>query len=337
MTLARIGVVALLSLSCLLWLLLVATTTTMSNSDPAGNALSYSYAILMTVALWILLAVLLLIAGGKGAMPAWVAWCALGLVPLSGAAALASINLLQGRVDTLAEWPLIVPLLAPPLIMLYAAWSFYPALRSSVPPNAADIGTWSAIPILSLLPWPSMRGRAAQRAEVAQKLQADEENETVRRRKENLAKFQELTAESPLSEWLQFTVDGNELRDSAFAGIRRLAHRQADAEEMIARGVDLPMMELQHLDLAITPKFCTIAVEFLRKDAESFRPKASDEKPYAVMAFRIERHLPTIRWLIANNCDCAAAVRAYDSIARLYPDSPERAQFLAKLTQLQRT
>ncbi|MGH7693421.1 MAG: hypothetical protein ACRENH_00490, partial [Gemmatimonadaceae bacterium] len=290
MALVKIGVVVLLALSCLLWLVLVATVATLSASDPAGNALSYSYAILMTIALWILLAVLLLIAGGRGAMPGWVAWCALGLVPLSGAAALASINLLQGRMDTLAKWPLIVPLLAPLLIMLYAAWSFYPALRSSVPPNVANMGICSALVILALLPWPSLRGRAAQRAEVAQQLQTDEEREMLQRREENLARFQQLTQDSPLSDWLEFTVDGNELRDSAFAGIRRLERRQADAEEMIARGVDLPMLELQHLDLAITPRFCGIAVDFLRKDAEALRPGASDPKPYAVMAFRIERH-----------------------------------------------
>jgi hypothetical protein len=341
MTLARTaGGGALLLLTCLLWLALVATAATLNESDAAGNGLSYAYAMIMTIALWVLLAVLLLVAGSTGAIPAWVGLCALALVPLSGAAAMAAVNLLQGRAGTLAKWPIVVPLLVPLLIILYAVWRYFPALRAAVPARSAHVGVWSAILVLSLLPWPSLLARsrtsAAQQAKVEEASQIEEAQAAARKHQENLAKFRTLTPESSLWDWLQFTTDGNELRDSAFAGIHQLRRRQADAEEMIGLGLDLPMMELSHLDLQITPRFCGIAREFLRKDAESFRPKTSEPAPYAVVAFRIERHLPTIRWLSAHDCDCDAVVAAYENTAHLYPDSPERAQFLATLVQLQR-
>jgi hypothetical protein len=180
------------------------------------------------------------------------------------------------------------------------------------------------------------RDGAVQRAKVEEASQVEQAKEAELKHQENLARFQKLTPESSLWDWLQFTTNGNELRDSAFAGIRQLPRRQADAEEMIGLGLDLPMMELSHLDLQITPKFCGIARQFLRKDAESFRPKTSEPAPYQVVAFRMERHLLTLRWLEAHDCDCDAAVTAYETTARLYPDSPERAQYLATLARLHR-
>ncbi|MGH7712617.1 MAG: hypothetical protein ACREOG_15100 [Gemmatimonadaceae bacterium] len=336
MTFAKVGGSVLLAIACLLWLGLVAAVLTLNSSDPAGNALSYSFAMLMTIALWILLAILLLLAGAKGAMPRSVALWALVLVPLSGAAAVASLVLLEGRVDTLAKWPLAVPVLAPLLIMLYAAWSLYPAWRATVPPNAANAAVWGGLLILSLVPWPAVLRSPAERAKAQEAFEAQEERAAALKREENLAKFRQLTSESALWDWLQFTTDGNELRDSAFAGIQRLQRRQADAEELIMRGEDLPMMELRHLDLSVTPRFCGIAVEFLRKDAESFRPTTTDPKPLAVMPYQIDRHLTTMHWLEAHGCDCDVAVKAYATTAGLYPASPERARFIAQLAELRK-
>ena len=333
MTIARISVVVLLVLACLVWLVLVALAATLNSSDPAGNAMSYSFAMLMTVALWVVLAVLLLVSGFDGAMPRRVGLSALVLVPLSGAAAMAAVNLLEGRADLTAKWPIILLVLVPFLLMFYAGWSFFPAWRSVVPPNAANIAVWSVVLFLSLLPWPALRSRATRDANAQANTGLQEQREKELARAENVVAFQRLTPESPLQDWLAFVTNGNELRDSAFAGIRRLARRQADAETLISQGDDLPMMELRNLDLEITPRFCGIAVEFLRKDADSFRPTTAAAR-YDVVSYRIERHLLTMRWLAANECDCAAAVSAYETTARLYEDSPERARFLAALAKV---
>ena len=95
-------------------------------------------------------------------------------------------------------------------------------------------------------------------------------------------------------------------------------------------------MELRNLDLEITPRFCGIAIEYLRKDADSFRPTSTEAARYGAASFRLERHLPTMQWLATNRCDCTAAVAAYEATARLYEDSPERARFLAALAKLRR-
>lgn len=333
MTFAKLGAGTLLVLACLLWLLLVATVATLNSSDPAGNALSYSYAVLMTIALWILLGAVLLVARSRGAIPGWIGLGALVLFPLSGAAAVAAVDLLQGRVDVLAKWPIVIPVLAPLLILLPAAWSLFPGFRPAVPANTTTVA-WTVILILSLMPWPAVYLRSRNNSARADAGRVAAAEVAARERQENLDRFNRLTPKSPLWEWLQFTTDGNELRDSAFAGIRGLPRRQADAEELIARGEELPMMELPRLDVAMTPRFCEVAREFLRRDAESLRPGPDDPTRSGAIPFRIERHLPTIRWLTDHGCDCEAAVTAYEASARRYPDSPQRAQFLEKLAQL---
>src|SRR5258708_6044612 len=89
-----ISVAILLFFTLLTYVGLIATASTMHNSDAAGNGLSQSFAFLMTITLWILLAVLMLVAGIKGEMPKWTAVAAFSLVPASGVAAFAAVGLL---------------------------------------------------------------------------------------------------------------------------------------------------------------------------------------------------------------------------------------------------
>ena len=221
MTLARLSGVTLLVLAGLLWLVLVAAVATLNSSDPAGNAMTYSYAVLMTIALWILLGALLLVTRPSGAIPGWVGVGAFVLVPLAGAAAIAAIDLLQRRVDVLAKWPIVTPVLAPLALMLSAAWSLFPGMRSAMTANTANI-VWGALLVLSLLPWPALYWRSRTRG------------------------------------------------------------AQADASRVATA------------------------------DAA------------------------TIEWLTAHGCDCEAAVTAYETTARLYPDSPQRTALLGKLAPLHR-
>jgi hypothetical protein len=51
-----------LVLAAALWAATVANTITIRSSDPAGNALSHAFGVLMAIALWVLLAILLVLA-----------------------------------------------------------------------------------------------------------------------------------------------------------------------------------------------------------------------------------------------------------------------------------
>lgn len=96
---------------------------------------------------------------------------------------------------------------------------------------------------------------------------------------------------------------GNELREKAFARIRDLKRRQADAEQMIARGVPNVVLEIHNLNLQITPELCRVTTEFLRKDADSYKPATPDAPPYSVMAYRIEQFWWNMEWLAGHGCD----------------------------------
>ena len=75
--------------------------------------------------------------------------------------------------------------------------------------------------------------RATQR-ESENKAQAAAEG---RMRRENLARFEKLSADSPLWDWAEFIGQGSELDKQAVAGAQKLSHRQADAEVALDRGV----------------------------------------------------------------------------------------------------
>ena len=329
-----------LLLTTILYVGTVANLTTMHGSDPAGNALSQAYAVFMVIGLWILLAALLLIAGLRGQMPRWAPLAALLLLPASGAAALAAVQLLA---DTFyrAKWPIVIPAVAPLLVIGFALWAYLPALRHAVPAAAASSISWSIVLLLSVAPWPAVAYRArhgaADRAKAEAVWKAEEPRRLEAERQRNLAAFHKLTSESELEQWLAFRIPGNTLREQALEGIRRLPRRQADAELMIRRRLDYLWEDMPELDLVATPVICDGARAFLRQQREDIRPaRPSDPPSFAVMVERVEPYLPTMQWLVDQHCDCEAELAALAATVRIYPDSPERNRFLEALTRIRR-
>jgi hypothetical protein len=149
-----------------LWLVLALLVLRMNESDVAGNSLSYSFAVLTAIALWVLLVVVALMAGWKTA-PGWLRGTGVLLYPLSCAATIAAIELVRGRGSSPFVWAAIVPVLLPPLLMLTSAPAFVPWLRSRLSEDVRE-GVWVGILVLSLLPWPFLllqsRDRAARQA-----------------------------------------------------------------------------------------------------------------------------------------------------------------------------
>jgi hypothetical protein len=308
----------------------------MHTSDAAGNGLTQSFAFLTTIILWIFLGALLVVAGVKGEMPPWTSVAALILVPGSGAAAIAAVNLLA---DTFykSKWPVAIPAFAPLLIIAFALWAFYPALQGRISAINASAFTWTAILLLSLAPWPAVAYRRhhgeADRAKAAADYQADEPKRIEAERQRNLAEFRKLTPDSPLKDWLTFRPASNELREQALAAIRKLPRRQADAELMLRQGLDYFWDDLPELDLAPSPVVCESARKFLLEKARDIQPhNPADPPKFAYMVERIEPFLPTMKWLVEHHCECAAELAALENTVRIYPDSPERKKMLDALT-----
>src|SRR5262249_55204322 len=103
---AVFSIVLLVALA--LWAGTVGTLATLNDSDTAGNAMSQAFGVFFTIGLWILLAVLMIIAAVKGQMPSWTKLAALFLLPASGIAALVAGDLLKDRLDSPARWPIVV-------------------------------------------------------------------------------------------------------------------------------------------------------------------------------------------------------------------------------------
>ena len=328
----------LLLVTLLLWAAVVANCATLNSSDPAGNALSSAYGAFMVLGLWILLAVLLVMGAAKGDMPGWSKAAAVILVPASGAAALVAMNLMSGQPDV--KWPLVIPVLAPLLLISFALWSYFPAIRSTVPPGAAAAITWGSLLLLSLLPLPTLRARSQETTDRRHRTEAEWSAEEARQQeakaRENLAKFQLLTAESRLWDYMPFTWDQNPLREQALERARSLPSRQADAEQMLGDGHGFPLLEVQNLNLSPTPSFCARASAFLVKHAEDWRTTLPSPPEYESRSEKIEQYLGGMGWLRANGCDLTTALAAMESTVRSYAPGPGRELFLQALARLGR-
>ncbi|MCB1542509.1 MAG: hypothetical protein KDJ25_17170 [Rhodoblastus sp.] len=112
-----------------------------------GDAvLSAAFTIIYDVLMvWTALVVLTAVAAIQGDMPAggWIA--AIVLLPASGVATAAAIDLATRG----GRWALVVPCLLPPLIGSYATWARLPRLRAAVPAKAATYGVWGVVLVLS--------------------------------------------------------------------------------------------------------------------------------------------------------------------------------------------
>lgn len=329
----------ILGTALLLWGATVLNILTMHKSDPAGNALSNAFAHLMSMALWVLMTMALFLAFWRGSMPAGVAAAAAVLVPGSLAATLLAIQMLGSDTRGLHRWPILLPVLIPLAMMLYAALLLFDSWSAGLSIHTISWTVWPLVAWLSasVIPgwWVYVRARAERRASHAARHAESDLRELAARRDENFMRFRALTPNSHLKDWLSFTTGGNELRHEALARIRTLERRQSDAEEMIQWQVDLPMLELPNLQLELTPRLQDCIRQFLIRDAQSFERYAKEFSPYSRVAFRAERHLHVMRWLILQNCNLDAVIDAYTSVALLFAHSRERDNFLGKLQKMQ--
>jgi hypothetical protein len=135
-----IGTVILFALVFVLFFVMLAN---ISFSTGGGEA-SFSQAIasLFSVfGLWVALALLLVIAAIFGTMPRWSAVAAFLLVPLSGVAATVAIDMCSRHIRP----AIVVPIVLPLLIILYAGWARWPGVHARFPSREVSLTAWGLV------------------------------------------------------------------------------------------------------------------------------------------------------------------------------------------------
>jgi hypothetical protein len=317
----------LLALTFLLWVGLMFTLRQPVSTHDIGSGLLAAF---LTFLVWGLLAALLVMSG----MPRWAVWLAWILHPASFAAAIAVLD--KGTSSSQDSWLIVVPVLAPLAIAAYASWAYFPAFHAGVPSPAAGLAAWGLIFVLAVLPWAVMieRSRESDRQSLTALAQS-EAFEGAEARPESLQKLQRLTPESPLWEWINYTNPRMGVREEAFAGIRNLTHRQADADVMLSNGVTGFLKDLPYLGLEPTPAIVAAHKKQLRDMVSGIeRPDAGSVK-YSWISWEIDPYLPSIQWMAERHCGCSGEVAALEAAIRAYKNSPGRAECIAALDKAQ--
>lgn len=312
----RIAGIVLAALAMFLWLILLAMMSDLGRSDPAGNAMAQGFAGLGIILLWVLLSILALITATKGAMPKW-ARGALLLVPASGVAAIAALELLARPGSAPWHWPLVIPALVPPLIATYCLWTLVrPAMT-----NARAAAFLGAVALISAAIVPMVAIRAAG--------VANEENTDAKLR----AALAALPADAPLSEFLPFLKARDQrIASDARARIASLARRQSDAETMLARG-ELPLGEMAAFGLDMTPVLCESARAELRRRVAPLIPATPDTVPYSVVEPEVRAALNAMFWLTGYGCAVDAESLAWETMAKAHRNAGYDVNLLAAMRE----
>jgi hypothetical protein len=330
--LAPIGAIGLVLLACPLYALMLAALLSMPKGDPASIgpegglnvSLTYLYALVSGVLLWIVLGILLWSGWKNGGMPRWAEIGAGILFGLSAIAAAVAANL---SYNYPGGWLIVVPGSLPPLIALYAMWAHLPALHAVFRPDVTSGAMLGAIAVVIIAPPPlayldalQFPARLARQDEEGKALIAEREAEFATHEQEQQAKFHRLTPDSPLGDYLDSYPDRLVDHEQVVAGARLVKSRQSDAERLLKEVKLYGLRELWRLDLEATPALCEAFGAALLKEA------TAEPDFDSTVAELFEDLLPNLKWLVAEHCSlddglAAAEPRVRHVVAGNRPDT----------------
>jgi hypothetical protein len=123
-------------------LMLIRAATPMSSGDAVvGEAIA---ALFLTVALWVLVAIMLVVGGVTGAMPRGAAVVAVLLVPASGVATVVALDMCSRHM----QWAIVFAIVLPALVVFYAFWAGMPQLHGRFTPQRTSTLVWATIFLL---------------------------------------------------------------------------------------------------------------------------------------------------------------------------------------------
>ncbi len=317
-----IGAVVLALLAGLLYFIELDALYHSRHSDAAGNALSDAYIAFIAIALWIVLAGLMLVAFKNGKMPTWAAIGALILLPLSCFASFTAANLYANY----RGWAFIVPALVPPIVVLYALMIRIPALVEALSETITSALAGCAIVTLiaasflaSHLDELAAPARKAALQAAYENMRAEQEKASAESRASDEAKFAALSPDSSLRDYLEYLNGSDARARQAMKGARQTKSRQADAVALLQeRDRLVDMRELWELNIEATPELCKAYGVALRKSALKIDPAYSNRLGEAI---DLEFQLPNLKWLVAQHCDLRAVLSDLATRLRVVRDS----------------
>jgi hypothetical protein len=332
---APVGAILVFVVAALLYMATMASVSDLHDSDAAGRGLASAFGAIFGIALWLALAVLLLIAAIRGRMPRWAATSMLVLYPLGGVASFAAAALYGAH----GGWWLLVPSLLPPLVGLYALSMRLPAL--GLPATLISAVLLGLALLLSLAPLtvpflethPSEAQVAKARATAAAEQAAREQEERDQQDRE-IARFKALGPGSSLRDYLDYLGPGDTHYREALAGARLVKTRQADTVALLrqSRLGDLP--DLRDLDLAASPDLCSAYDFGLRVAAMKVE---RGRGAWLTAAIDLERQLANVKWLTSAGCDLDPSLTLLENNVRAVADSDRLNRFADSLHRFRKS
>lgn len=331
------GTTLLLILAVILYAGMMGSFSDAPHSDAAGRGMAVAFGAIFAALLFVVLALLLLVAALKGRMSLAGKIGAFIVLPAGMIAVWLAGDAWASR-DSSAIW---VPALLPPIIAAYALRARFTALRTLDGIRggslSAELGFAILIAVLigaplvrvSLVeaPDPAAQARAAEEEKARQEAQ----DKAVREANEReAAKFAALGPNSPMTDYLPFLY-GNHARE-ARQGIRLVRSRQQDAVALLDSGRLNELSGLLEFDVDATPELCRAYAAALGKAAAEIDPKTGSNQ--IGRAIDLERQLPNLQWLAGERCDLASPLGVLEKNLRAVADSSRITGFADKLAKL---
>lgn len=322
-----IGTIILLLLAALLYAATMGNLVDTPGNDAAGRGMAQAFAAIFGVALWLVLAILLVVAIVKGQPPVWAVAIAVVLLPVTAV----GVAMASGR----GGWIEIAAAL-PPLLVAYLLWLRVPRWHRP----AIGLGLAGVTLLLALVPV-ALALQAARpdpvreaRLEAERKARQDEEERQAKAQREaDAARFAKLGPDSSLKDYLDYAQSGAHAAEARRA-MRLVKSRQADAAALLQAGRILDLPDLLELDVDATPELCQAYGAALSGAATAVDKRVRSD--YLTAAIELERQLPNIEWLVGERCDLVAPLGRLEANVRAVSDSSRMTKFADTLAKLAR-
>jgi hypothetical protein len=327
------GFVAALVVNCLLFAITAETVANSRSSDAAGNAMSDTYAAMFAGALWIALAVLLVMAAVGGRMTFWAPWALFTLVPV----AVVAFFLAMGRFGEGDRSAMITLVALPALLILYAVWARLPALHRALESRRVSMLLLSLVGLLSIgtitVDWnvhiPSPQARVEYQE--GEKARMEEAAKTEREQREReAAAFARLGPDSHLADYLPY-LRNRAFADRALEGIQKVKTRQEDAIALLNQRPLADLTELWQWNVLATREVCEAYANALLAAANRITKTRPD---YLSAATDFEWQMPNLKWILGSKCDLSGPLERAETNIKAVADSDRLRNFAITLGEM---